>query len=109
MLLSALTASFFSGIQGNPAVPKDLSSQAQVQLSNGVPFVSDADLQAALKTAGVSASASAAVVDENAQARLAGLRASLSVLAVIALAALFFSRGIPKRQPRADQSATSTA
>ena len=109
VLLSALTASFFTGIQSNPAVPKDLSSMAQVKLSSGVPFISNADLEAALKKAGVSASASAAVVDQNASARLAGLRAALSVLAVIALLAVFFSRGIPKKQPPADQTGTPTA
>jgi len=82
---------------------------AQVKLSSGVPFISDADLEAALKNAGVSPEASAAVVDQNASARLAGLRAALSVLAVIALLAVLFSRGIPKEQPPADQTGTPTA
>jgi len=39
------------------------------------------------------------IVDENATARLDGLRSSLSVLALIALVALVFTRGIPTRQP----------
>ena len=38
VLISALTTSFFTGIQGNPAIPENLSSQAQVQLASGVPF-----------------------------------------------------------------------
>ncbi len=46
ILMSALTASFFSGIASNPAVPKDLTSKAQTELTSGVPFISDADLQA---------------------------------------------------------------
>ena len=95
VLISALTSSFFSGIAGNPAVPKDLTSKAQTELTSGVPFVSDADLEAALEDAGVSTTETAAIVDENSQARLAALRASLSVLAVLALVALFFSRGLP--------------
>ena len=98
VLISALTSSFFAGIENNPAVPNDLSSKAQTELTSGVPFVSDADLEAALEDAGVSATASAAIVDENAQARLDALRASLSVLAVLALIALFFSRGLPTTQ-----------
>jgi hypothetical protein len=93
--LSALTASFLSGIASNPAVPKDLSSKAQTELSSGVPFISDADLEAALKDVGATGSTATAVVDENAQARLDALRASLSVLAVLALIALAFSRRIP--------------
>ena len=55
VLISALTSSFFTGIESNPAVPKDLSSKAQTELTSGVPFISDADLEAALEDAGVSA------------------------------------------------------
>ena len=90
-----------AGVQNNPAVPKDLASQAQVELAGGVPFMSDQDLQAALDKAGVPPQAADAIVKENATARIDGLRASLSVLAVIALLALFFSRRIPTRQPSA--------
>ena len=46
VLISALTASFLTGIQNNPAVPADLVSQAQVELAGGVPFISDQDLKA---------------------------------------------------------------
>jgi MFS family permease len=95
ILISVLTSSFFTGIESNPAVPDNLSSKAQTELTSGVPFISDADLDAALEDAGVSPSASAAIVDENADARLEALRASLSVLAVLALIALFLSRSLP--------------
>ena len=36
---------------------------------------------------------------ENTEARLAGLRAALALLALISLVALFLSSGIPTRQP----------
>src|SRR5205814_9972419 len=48
VLMSALTASFFSGIASNPAVPNDLTSKAQTELTSGVPFISDADPEQAL-------------------------------------------------------------
>jgi MFS family permease len=99
VLISALTASFLGGIQGNPAVPKDLASKAQVELAGGIPFISDKDLMAALGKAGVPAKTADAIVKENANARLNGLRASLSLLAVVALIGLFASGGIPARQP----------
>ena len=41
----------------------------------------------------------AAIVDENAKARLRALRAALAVIAIVAAAALFFSGTIPTRQP----------
>ena len=99
ILISALTASFFSGIQNNPAVPDNLAVNAQTQLATGVPFTSDKDLQKALDDAGVPKDAANAVVDENAQARIAGLRSALAVLALISLLALLFTRGIPTVQP----------
>jgi MFS family permease len=95
VLLSVLTSSFVSGIQNNPSVPKDISSKAQVELTSGVPFISDADLKAALNDAGVTGATATAIVDENANARLDALRASLSLLAVIAVVALLFSGSLP--------------
>ena len=66
ILISALTAAFFSGIQNNPAIPDNLAVNAQTQLATGVPFVSDKDLQKALDDAGVPPETANAVVDENA-------------------------------------------
>ena len=102
VLISALTTSFFEGIQDNPAIPENMSSSAQVELAGGVPFIPDDQLNAALEDAGITGATATAIVEENEAARLDGLRASLSVLALIALVALFFSRGVPTRQPGAE-------
>ncbi|HTR89464.1 MAG TPA: MFS transporter [Solirubrobacteraceae bacterium] len=101
VLIAALSASFLSGVAENPAVPAAVKDRAPVELAGGVPFVSDAELRAGLEHAGVAPQASEAIVKENEDARLAGLRTSLSVLGAIALIALFFARGIPDRQPGA--------
>jgi hypothetical protein len=107
VLISALTSSFLTGIQGNPAIPEQLSSQAQVKLAGGVPFIPDDQLNRALADAGVAKDTAAAIVAENEEARLNGLRSALSVLALIALIALFLSSGIPTRQPAADSGGGS--
>jgi hypothetical protein len=101
ILISAVTASFFSGIQNNPAIPDNLTVNAQTQLATGVPFVSDKNLQKALDDAGVPKEAANAAADENTQARIAGLRSALALLALISLFALLFTRGIPTVQPGA--------
>ncbi len=101
VLISALTASFLGGVQNNPDVPKDLASKAQVELAAGIPFMSDKDLKTQLDKAGLPPKTAEAIVEENANARIDGLRASLSLLAVIALIALFASRRIPTQQPSA--------
>jgi len=99
LLIAALTASFLNGIEHNPAVPPQVAAQANVELAGGIPFISDADLDAALTQAGVDPALSQAVLDENEQARLDGLRTALAALALMALIGLFFSGRIPTEQP----------
>ena len=101
VLISALTASFLTGIANNPAVPDRVVDQAQTSLAGGAPFMSDADLEAALKDAHVPPRASNAIVDENEKSRIDALRVAVSVLALITLLALPFARGIPTVQPGA--------
>ena len=66
VLIASLTATLLAGIEQNPAVPPEVSQQADTQLSSGVPFLSDDDLEAALEEAGVTGQTAAAIVDENA-------------------------------------------
>jgi hypothetical protein len=99
VLMAALTGSFFALIEGNPDIPTDLSSQAQVDLAGGVPFIPDDQLEQALADAGITGATARAVVDANEAARLDGLRAALGSLAVLALVALFRTGGLPTRQP----------
>lgn len=98
VLIATLTTSVMTGIQNNPAVPPEVKSEAKVELAGGVPFVSDADLKTSLEKAGISTDAANAIVNENATARIRGLRSSLSVMAIIALIAVFFSLRIPTEQ-----------
>jgi MFS family permease len=95
ILIAALTTSFIQGIQENPDVPPEVSSAAGVELAGGIPFVSNAQLETALEEAGVSSDQAEVILAENEQARINGLRASLSVLAVFVVLALYFTRLIP--------------
>ena len=99
VLIAILTSSFLAGIEQNAAVPSQVSAQADVELASGIPFVSDADLEVALREAGASEATTTAVVDENGEARLDGLRTALAAMAVISLLALFFSGRVPEQQP----------
>src|SRR5262245_49640263 len=101
VLISALTTSFFARIADNPDVPPEVTDAARVELSGGIPFVSDADLEGALDDAGVPEATAQAIVDENEAARLDGLRAALVVLALLALVALAFTGAVPVEQPAA--------
>jgi MFS transporter len=96
ILITSLTTAFLQGVEDNNAVPAPVSDQANVQLANGVPFLSDADLRSALEDAGVPPDVSEAVLDVNAHARVEGLRNALAVLLLIAAGALIAARRIPK-------------
>ena len=61
----------------------------------------------ALDDADVPPETAEAIVEENEEARLDGLRAALAVLAVIALVAMFTSRRIPDQQPAGAPAETS--
>jgi MFS family permease len=106
VIVSALTTAFFDSIESNPDIPEDLVSTAQVRLAGGVPLISDAQLTEALQDAGVTGTAAQAVSEDYEQARLDGLKASMSVLALLALVALFTTGGIPQRQPGVEPSPT---
>jgi hypothetical protein len=105
VLFAVLATSMITGIQQNPQVPAEVKSQASVQLSEGVPFISDTDLEAALTEAGVSLEVTEAVVTENQEARVAALDAAIALLAVLALVSLFFTGSIPTVQPGATAEA----
>jgi len=99
VLIGALTASFLAGIAANPDVPSEVVDQANVELAGGIQFISDADLASALEDAGVDDQTADAIEDDYAQARLQGLRTALSLLALFAVIALYFTRRIPAEPP----------
>jgi hypothetical protein len=107
IMIAAVASSFVANIQHSPAIPPEAKSKAQVELSGGVPFVSDADLEAALDEAGTSSQASDAALEAYRDARIDGLRSALAILAALTLGALFFTQRIPATQPGSAASPTS--
>lgn len=101
VLIATLTTLFLQGVLDHPNIPDSLKSQAQVTFGAGVPFLSDTAVRTALEANGVDASTTQAVLQVNADARLAALRASLFVVALVAAIALFFTRWIPAEPPGA--------
>ena len=76
-----------------------------------MPFVSDADLEAALDEAGAAPASTDAALDAYTDARLAGLRSALAILAGLSILALFLAQAIPTRPPgaAADQAPSSAS
>jgi MFS family permease len=105
ILIAGLTTAFIQGIQENPDVPAEAAATAEVKLAGGIPFVSNADLEEALRERGVPTDEAQAILDENESARIVGLRASLAVLALAAMVGLFLTRLIPTVPVGAAQTA----
>jgi MFS family permease len=99
ILIATLTTAFLTNIDQSSAIPSRVTSQAQVELAGGAPFISDADLEAALDEARVSSRATDAALDAYRDARIAGLRSALAILALLAIVALFLAQPIPSAQP----------
>jgi hypothetical protein len=100
VMIAAVSSAFLVNIQHSSAIPDRVKSDAQVQLAGGVPFVSDADLEAALDEAHASPRTTSAALDAYRDARLDGLTSSLVLLAFVAMIGLFLAQRIPRSQPR---------
>ena len=107
VLISAMTAAFFTGIQNNPNVPSSVVSKAKTELASGVPFMSEADVKTALSKANVPTATANEIIKVNKQSQIDGLRTSEAILALLALIALPFTRGIPTVQPGAQPKPTA--
>jgi MFS family permease len=99
IMIAALTTAFLTNIEQNPAIPSRVTSQAQVELSGGVPFISDADLEAALDESHVRPKTADAALDAYRDARIVGLKSALAILALMTIVALFLAQRIPVTQP----------
>ncbi len=101
IMIAAVSTAFLANINANPDINPHVKSKAQVELAGGVPFVSDADLEAALANAHVGKKTTDAALSAYRDARVKGLRSALGLLAVLDLAALFFAQRIPTTRPGA--------
>ena len=101
-------ASFLTGIQNNPAVPDRVAARRRPSSPSGVPFISDADLKAALD--GRARAARDGRRDRRrrtSRAGSTGCASAVAVLALFALVALLFTGGIPTIQPGAQTKPSS--
>ncbi len=109
VLIGSLTTTFLTGVSPTTAPSRpSVVSHATVDLEAGIPFISDADLQKDLATTSLPPATQDAIVAENASARLVGLRAALSVVALVIVVALFFARMLPDGRCRSAPTVRTT-
>ncbi|WP_040839437.1 MFS transporter [Nocardia brevicatena] len=97
VLIATLTSSVTADVVDNPAIPASVRQQATTELADGVPFLSNAQLEGALAAAGVDTPTADAILTVNADARLEALRVALAITALLASTALFATGRLPRR------------
>ena len=95
VLISALTASFLTGIQNNPDVPDRVVAQAADEARRRDPVHLRRGPQAALDDAHVPPKTADAIVEENSRAGSTRCASPCRSLAVVALVALLFTARHP--------------
>jgi MFS family permease len=107
LLIATMTSAFLTNVGQSSAIPPGITQQAEVELAGGVPFISDADLNAALEEREVDPEATEATLDAYTEARISGLQSALAILALLAVVALFLAQSIPTRPPGAQGGGVS--
>jgi len=95
VVIGALASGLSHSISSDPHVSQAVKDQVGVQIESGVSFVPVSQVEAGLHDAGVPPSESAAIVQHYSDSQLQALRAGLMLAALIALAALAFTGGLP--------------
>jgi MFS family permease len=99
ILIAALTASFVSQLEQNPAVPPDVRDRVTAAVQEGIPVIPVSDARDLLVQHGVPADEAAAIASDYGEAQLHGLERSIGAIAVFAVLAFWFTRRLPARAP----------
>jgi len=99
IVLIGLTNTFTSTVANDQRISAEVSNQVGVATGSGLNFVSSDQVETAAKKAGLDNATTTAVVDDYETAQLRALKAGLLGAALLALASLGFTGGLPHDQP----------
>jgi hypothetical protein len=100
IVLAGLTSAFISEIQNDDRINEHVATQVSIAAGTGIDFVSSSDIEQAAQDAGLTRSATDAIVDDYEKAQLIALKAGLFAAALLALASLAFTRDLPHKRPK---------
>jgi MFS family permease len=99
VLIAALITGFVSRVEQNPAIPQDVRDRVATAVEKGIPIVPVEQVEKAVAEAGVPPEQAQAIADDYGDAQLQGLKRAIGAVAIFALLALWFTRGLPGRAP----------
>jgi EmrB/QacA subfamily drug resistance transporter len=97
ILIAALTSGFVERVEQNPALPANVRERVGQVEQKGVPVVPISDVEQVAIDEGFPADQARAVADDYGAAQLDGLKRAIAAVAIFALLALWFTRGLPGR------------
>lgn len=105
LLIATLSTAALTAVASNPTISDSVKSQLTTDLASGVPFVSDAQVEAELTAAGVSTTDAQEITTINAEARLQALQVAFAGAGLVAILALFLTGRIPAVPPGSPEPA----
>ncbi|MFZ4585351.1 MAG: MFS transporter [Acidimicrobiia bacterium] len=99
IVLSGLIGSFASRVENDPRISSTVKQQVSVSVSGNVSFVSADQVRTSAEQAGVPPAEVNVLVENYEESQLKALKAGLFAAGLIAIAALFFTKGLPSKKP----------
>jgi MFS family permease len=99
VLIAGLTNGLMQRIEENPAIPESVRERVAEIAEAGIPIVKVAEVDQAARDAGLPPDQAQALAQDYGDAQLQGLKRAIGAVAVFALLALWFTRGLPGRAP----------
>ncbi|WP_157427024.1 MFS transporter [Agromyces salentinus] len=109
LVTATLSTVFLSGIVGDPVLDENAKSAVAERLVQGVPFVSDAEVDDARVTLNLDDEAAESVQRSYDDARITALKAPLAALVAAALLSLFLVHRLPTTAPGREPVLTNSS
>jgi len=97
VLIAALTTSFVTKVEQNPAVPPAAQESVTQAVQKGIPIIPIDDARDLLVENGVPQDQAEAIADDYGEAQLHGLERAIGAIAIFAVLSFWFTRRLPAR------------
>jgi EmrB/QacA subfamily drug resistance transporter len=110
IVLSSLTTTLVNKVEADPQINDQVQQEVSVEVADGVPFVTSAQVRTSVEAAGYDAATTDALVQSYEESQLQALKRGLLVVLLLVLASFAFTRGLPAERPvAADEPEPDTA
>jgi MFS family permease len=109
VLIASLTSGFTSRVENSSSVSPRVKDQVNQAAEKGIPVVPVDDVEKAARDAGASPGDAETIADHYGDAELEALKRSIAVVALLAVLSLWFTRGLPGRDPPPATAESRTA